>query len=57
MEKFIMFFAVLYGISVAVFTLYFNWIYANEHGFWSWLIFGEIIATFKGFAWPFFVNW
>ena len=52
-----MFIAILYGISVAVFTLYFNWIYANEHGFWSWLIFGEIIATFKAFAWPFFINW
>ena len=38
-----------------IFTLYFNWQYAQEHGFASWLMFGEIIATAEGFVWPYFL--
>jgi hypothetical protein len=45
----------LYGLSAGLFALYFNWQYAQEHGFVAWLFFGEIIATFKGAFWPFFI--
>jgi hypothetical protein len=45
----------LYGISVAIFALYFNWQYAQEHGFMSWLFFGEVIATLKAIVWPFII--
>ena len=33
-------------------SLYYNWEYAKEHGFWAWLMFGEVIATIKGLLWP-----
>jgi hypothetical protein len=48
---------VLYGISAAMMALYFNWVYAVEKGFWAWLLFGEIVASFQGLFWPFFINW
>jgi len=47
--------AVVYGIGLFIATLYFNWRYANEHGFLAWLMFGEIIATFKAIAWPIYL--
>jgi hypothetical protein len=34
---------------------YFNWQYAREHGFASWVAFGEIIATAKACVWPVYV--
>jgi hypothetical protein len=45
----------LYGLSAAIFSLYFNWQYAQEHGFMAWLFFGEVIATLKGVLWPLFI--
>jgi hypothetical protein len=39
-----------------IFTPYFNWQYAKEHGFVSWLFFGEIVPTLKALFWPFFLN-
>ena len=30
-------------------------VYAVENGFIAWVFFGEIIATFKGLLWPFFI--
>lgn len=33
---------------------YFNWQYAAEHGFVSWLLAGEIIATAKAAIWPYY---
>ena len=32
----------------------FNWRYAREHGFVSWLLFGEVVATFKAVVWPYY---
>jgi len=32
----------------------FNWRYAREHGVWSWLCFGEIVATAKAAIWPYY---
>lgn len=46
----------VYGLSVGIFVLYFNWQYAHENGFWAWLFFGEVIATFKGILWPLFIS-
>ena len=57
MEKIFITIAVIYGISVGGFGLYFNWLYAVENGFWAWLIFGELIASAKALVWPFFINW
>ena len=57
MDKIFITIAVIYGISVAGFGLYFNWLYAVENGFWAWLVFGELIASAKALVWPFFINW
>ena len=57
MEKILIAIAIIYGISVAIFGVYFNWLYANENGFLAWLFFGEIIASLKALVWPFFFNW
>ena len=38
-----------------VFTPYYNWNYAKTHGFMEWLLFGEVVATAKAIAWPYFV--
>lgn len=32
----------------------FNWRYAREHGFVSWLCLGEVVATFKAVVWPYY---
>ena len=57
MEKILIAIAIIYGISVDIFGVYFNWLYANENGFLAWLFFGEIIASLKALVWPFFINW
>ena len=57
MEKILVAIAIIYGISVAIFGVYFNWLYANENGFLAWLFFGEIIASLKALVWPLFINW
>jgi len=38
-----------------LFTPYYNWDYAKTHGFMEWVFFGEIVATGKAIAWPYFV--
>lgn len=32
----------------------FNWRYAREHGFVSWLCLGEVVATSKAVVWPYY---
>ena len=54
MDKILITIAVIYGISVAIFGVYYNWLYANENGFLAWLFFGEIIASLKAVVWPLF---
>ena len=54
MEKILIAIAIIYGISVAIFGVYYNWLYANENGFLAWLFFGEIIASLKAIVWPLF---
>jgi len=46
---------VVYGWSAAIAALYFNYLYARDHGFVAWIFFGEIIATLKALIWPYFI--
>ena len=54
MDKILMGILIIYAISVGIFGIYYNWLYANEHGFIAWLFFGEIIASLKALVWPLF---
>lgn len=47
--------ACLYIFASMLAVPYFNWQYAQQHGFVRWLFLGEFVATAKGFAWPYFV--
>lgn len=47
-----LFICYMYTMFVAV--PWMNWNYARENGFMKWLIFGEIVATAKGFIWPYY---
>lgn len=49
----IMIWYVYFFVAVLAVPL-FNWRYAREHGFVSWLCFGEVVATAKAVAWPFY---
>ena len=44
-EKIIGILIFLYASIAAVFTLYFNYMYAVTNGFIAWVFFGEIVAT------------
>tara|TARA_B110000503_G_C6872333_1_gene299209 strand:+ start:428 stop:607 length:180 start_codon:yes stop_codon:yes gene_type:complete len=52
MDKIVIIFIYGYLISVGLFGAYYNYLYAVENGFWAWLFFGEIIASFKALVWP-----
>jgi hypothetical protein len=54
MDKILMGLLIVYGISVGIFGLYYNYLYAIEHGFIAWIFFGEIVATLKALVWPLF---
>jgi len=45
----------LYAFTLLPMVPYFNWRYANEHGFVKWILFGDIIATAKSLIWPYFI--
>lgn len=38
-----------------IFVPYFNWQYAQEHGFVSWLVLGEVVPTLQATIWPYYV--
>ena len=38
---------IAYLIIAGFASLYFNYVYAVENGFWAWLFLGEIVATFS----------
>jgi hypothetical protein len=42
----------IYSIGVTISIPYFNWCYARDNGFASWLFFGEIVATGQAVIWP-----
>jgi hypothetical protein len=43
------------GVGGLFFVPYYNWRYAQEHGFIKWLLLGEVVPTLKGVAWPYSV--
>lgn len=44
----------IYFLSMMFAAPYFNWRYAKEHGFMSWLVFGEVVATAESLIWPYY---
>jgi len=54
MDKILIILGIGYAISVGLFGMYYNYLYAIENGFIAWLFFGEIIASFKALIWPLF---
>ena len=52
MNKIFEYILIAYAISVAIFSVYYNWEFARDHGFLMWLFFGQIIPTFKALIWP-----
>ena len=43
-----------YFRSVALYGVYYNYLYAMENGFLAWLFFGEFIASLEALVWPLF---
>jgi len=43
-----------YALGAMAAIPYFNWQYAHDHGFARWVLLGELVATAKGLAWPYF---
>ena len=55
-RQFVQFVLVLYFAAAGlVFIPYYNWQYARDRGFASWLLFGEVVPTAKALVWPYFV--
>ncbi|MDD4991515.1 MAG: hypothetical protein PHR83_04700 [Paludibacter sp.] len=44
-----------YLLPMIFYVPYYNWTYARDNGFVKWVLLGEVVATGKGFAWPYFV--
>lgn len=47
--------SVIYLIMSQIMTLYFLYLWSNEHGFISTITFGVIVAEIKGLFFPFFI--
>ena len=54
MQKILITILVIYAISIGIFGVYYNYLYAQEHGFLAWVFFEEIIASLKAVVWPLF---
>tara|TARA_Y100000389_G_C17352916_1_gene459459 strand:+ start:873 stop:1049 length:177 start_codon:yes stop_codon:yes gene_type:complete len=55
MNKIFQYLGITYLITVAIATPYFNWLFAKENGFFTWMFFGQIVPTFQALVWPYFV--
>lgn len=44
-----------YTFGVMIFTPYYNWQFAQKHGFWAWLTFGQVVPTMQAAVWPWFL--
>jgi tetratricopeptide (TPR) repeat protein len=44
----------LYIYSVMGASCYFSWQFAREHGFWSYISYGDFVSLGKGIVWPYF---
>ncbi len=54
-SKIFIIFITIYIMCLFIAVPYFNWRYAKENGFISWLFFGEIVATFKAVIFPYYI--
>lgn len=54
-QRFLSLLLSLYMATVALAATFFNWEYARTHGFFRWVLFGEIVPTSKAVVWPYFV--
>jgi hypothetical protein len=55
MQKAASFIVAVWFCGVGVAAPYYNWQYAKENGFLKWVILGEVVATTKALAWPYFL--
>jgi hypothetical protein len=45
----------IYLVISQIMTLYFWWIWTQDHGFWSSILIGPLVGEFKGLLWIFFI--
>jgi len=45
----------IYLIISQIMTMYFWWLWAQDHGFWSSILLGPLVGEFKGLLWIFFI--
>ena len=43
---------VIYGWGFGIAAIVENFMYLQDEGFMAWLLFGEIVATFRAVIWP-----
>ncbi len=53
-SAFLIAFWLYFAVTGLIFLPYYNWQYAREHGFASWLFLGELAASAKALGWPYF---
>lgn len=46
---------IIYFIVAQVFAMYFWYLWAQDHGFWSTIFLGPIVGEIKGLLWIFFI--
>ncbi len=44
----------VYFIGLIISAVFFNWQYAQENGFFKWLLLGEIVPTIQSTIWPYY---
>ncbi|MBM4277216.1 MAG: hypothetical protein FJ130_04940 [Deltaproteobacteria bacterium] len=44
----------VYFIGLMISAVFFNWRYAQENGFFKWLLLGEIVPTIQSTIWPYY---
>ncbi|MFH1688029.1 MAG: hypothetical protein ABIE70_10995 [bacterium] len=44
----------VYFVGFMVSGVIFNWQYAQRHGFFDWLLFGEVVPTVQAIIWPYY---
>jgi hypothetical protein len=47
--------AFIYIGGVGISLLYFNWQYAKQNGFMSWLVLGQVVPSLQSAIWPYYV--
>jgi len=45
----------IYVFGIMLSATYFNWTFARDNGFWTWLLLGEVVPTAKALIWPYYV--